>query len=189
MDPQPGDVTRLLSQLRNGNRAAESDLIELVYQPLRRLAMRLLAGERRDHSMQATALVHELYMRLVQPASADLNDRMHFMAVAARVMRRILVDHARTHRAAKRGGDHARVSLEESAIIDPGRSEEVLAIDQCLTRLGEIDPRQRDIIEMRFFAGLSEPEIAQVLGTSERTVRREWSMARAWLHAELTRPV
>jgi RNA polymerase sigma-70 factor (ECF subfamily) len=187
MDPQPGDVTRLLSELRGGNRAAESELIELVYQPLRRLALRMLASENRDHSMQATALVHEVYLRLVQPASADLNDRTHFMAVAARVMRRILVDHARAHRAAKRGGNQVRVTLEESALIDPGRSEEVLAIDDCLTRLGELDSRQRDIVEMRFFAGLSEREIAQVLGTSERTVRREWSMARAWMHAELTR--
>jgi RNA polymerase sigma-70 factor, ECF subfamily len=188
MDPQPGDVTRLLSALKGGNRAAESQLVELVYTPLRRLAQRLLASESRDNSMQATALVHEVYLRLVQPASVDLNDRAHFMAVAARVMRRILVDHARVHRAVKRGGDRVRVDLEESAVIDPGRSEEVLAIDECLSRLGDIDPRQRDIVEMRFFGGLSEREIAEVLGTSERTVRREWSMARAWLHAELTRP-
>lgn len=187
MDPGPGDVTRLLLDLKNGNRAAESKLVELVYRPLRRLAQRLLASERRDHSMQATALVHEVYLRLVQPASADLNDRVHFMAVAARVMRRVLVDHARVHRAVKRGGDQVRVDLEESAVIDPARSEEVLAIDECLTRLGELDPRQRDIVEMRFFGGLTEQEIAEVLGTSERTVRREWSMARAWLHAELTR--
>jgi RNA polymerase sigma factor (TIGR02999 family) len=189
MDPSPGDITRLLTDLRGGNREAESNLVELVYEPLRRLAHRMLASESRDNSMQATALVHEVYLRLVQPASADLNDRTHFMAVAARVMRRILVDHARVHRAIKRGGDQVRVDLEESAVIDPGRSEEVLAIDECLTRLGGIDPRQRDIVEMRFFAGLNEREIAQVLGTSERTVRREWSMARAWLHAELTRAV
>lgn len=188
MDPQPGDVTRLLSDLRHGNRAAESQLVELVYHPLRRLAQRLLASESRENSMQATALVHEVYLRLVHPATADLNDRAHFMAVAARVMRRILVDHARVTHAVKRGGNQVRVELEESAVIDPARSEEMLAIDECLTRLGEIDPRQRDIIEMRFFGGLSEREIADVLGTSERTVRREWSMARAWMHAELSRP-
>ncbi len=187
MDPEPGDVTRLLSDLRGGNRSVESSLMELVYQPLRRMAQRVLASENPDHSMQATALVHEVYLRLVRPASADLKDRAHFMAVAARVMRRILVDHARAHRAAKRGGAQIRVDLEESALIDPGRSEELLAIDECLTRLGELDPRQRDIVEMRFFAGLGEREIAEVLGTSERTVRREWRMARAWLHAELTR--
>jgi RNA polymerase sigma-70 factor, ECF subfamily len=188
MEPQPGDVTRLLSDLRSGNRAAESDLVELVYDPLRRLAQRVLASESRDNSMQATALVHEVYLRLVQPATANLNDRAHFMAVAARVMRRILVDHARVHRAVKRGGDQVRVDLEESAVIDPGRAEDVLAIDECLSRLGEIDPRQRDIVEMRFFGGLSEKEIAEALGMSERTVRREWSMARAWLHAELAPP-
>lgn len=187
MDPSPGDVTRLLADLRSGNRDAESNLVELVYEPLRRLALRMMASERPGHSLQATALVHEVYLRLVQPGSADLNDRTHFMAVAARVMRRILVDHARVHRAAKRGGNRVRVNLEESAVIDEGRSEELLAIDECLTRLGELDPRQRDIVEMRFFAGLNEKEIADVLGTSERTVRREWSMARAWLHSELTR--
>jgi RNA polymerase sigma factor (TIGR02999 family) len=116
-----------------------------------------------------------------------VNDRAHFMAVAARVMRRILVDHARAHRAVKRGGDHVRIELDDSALIDPARSEDVLAIDECLTRLGALHPRQRDIVEMRFFGGLNEREIADVLGMSERTVRREWSLARAWLHTELTR--
>jgi RNA polymerase sigma factor (TIGR02999 family) len=180
-DVPPGEITQLLSRLKDGDRDAESQLVDLVYQWLHQLALRLMAGERRDNSLQATALVHEVYLRLVQPATADLNDRGHFMAVAARVMRRVLVDHARAQGAAKRGGQQVRVDLEEGALIDPNRAEEVLAIDQCLQRLGELDPRQRDIVELRFFAGLSEREIAEVLAVSERTIRREWSVARAWL--------
>jgi RNA polymerase sigma factor (TIGR02999 family) len=162
--------------------------MNLVYQPLRRLAMNHMRRERLDNSLSATALVHEAYIRLVQPGSLEVDNRSHFMSVASKVMRRILVDHARAHRAKKRWGAGQRVDLAESAVLEPGRSEEMLALDECLRRLGTLDRRQSEIVEMRFFGGMSEQEIAGVFGISERTVRREWGMARAWLHSELTRP-
>jgi RNA polymerase sigma factor (TIGR02999 family) len=181
-----GEITKLLTQLNAVSRDAGAELIERVYEPLRKLAMNQVRRERLDNSLQPTALVHEVYMRLVQPGALDVQGRTHFMAVASKVMRRILVDHARSCRAKKRWGEIQRVDLEEGAAVDPGRSEELLAVDQCLQRLAAIDPRQAEIVEMKFFGGLSEQDIAIVFGISERTVRREWRMARAWLKAELT---
>lgn len=187
MATNPGHITQLLTDLKAGRRDAEAELIELVYEPLRKLASSHMRRERPDNSLQATALVHEVYLRLIQPGGMDLQSRTHFIAVASKVMRRILVDYARSNRAKKRWGMNQRVELEESAVIDRGRSEDVLAVDECLQRLAAFDQRQSEIVEMKFFGGLSEQEIADVFGISERTVRREWRIARAWLRAELAR--
>jgi len=186
MDPQAGDITQLLAQVRDGSRDAEAELMERLYQPLRKLAATQMRRERADNSLQATALVHEVYIRLVQPGGLMLQGRTHFMAVAATVMRRILVDHARTCGAKKRWGSKNRVDLDESAIVTHGGAEDVLAVHECLERLAAIDPRQSRIVEMKFFGGVNERDIAEVCGISERTVRREWGMARAWLHAQLS---
>jgi RNA polymerase sigma factor (TIGR02999 family) len=185
MPSQRGDITQLLVDVKVGRREAEAELMERLYEPLRRLAISQMRRERVDNSLQATALVHEVYLRLVQPGGLAVQGRTHFMAIAARVMRRILVDHARTLRAKKRWGTKHRVDLEESAVVAPGSAEDVLAVHECLERLSAIDPRQGRIVEMKFFGGLNERDIAEVCGISERTVRREWGMARAWLHAEL----
>jgi RNA polymerase sigma factor (TIGR02999 family) len=187
MAAEQGDVTRLLGELRRGEREAETRLIALVYKPLRQLAMNQMRRERLDSSLQATALVHEVYLRLVKPGTIAVQNRTHFMAVAAKVMRRILVDHARTTRAQKRGGTRRRVDLDESVMIEPGRSEDVLALDECLERLAKLDRRQSEIVQMKFFGGMTEEEIASIFDVSERTIRREWRMARAWLYSELTR--
>lgn len=186
MNSQAGDITRLLADVKSGRPDAEAELMERLYHPLRKLAAAQMRRERPDNSLQATALVHEVYLRLVQPGGLALQGRTHFMAVAATVMRRVLVDHARTCRAKKRWGSKNRVDLEESAIVAHGGSEDVLAVHECLERLAAIDPRQSRIVEMKFFGGLNERDIADVCGISERTVRREWGMARAWLHAELS---
>jgi RNA polymerase sigma factor (TIGR02999 family) len=185
MPSQSGDITQLLVAVKSGQREAEAELVERLYEPLRKLAISQMRRERVDNSLQATALVHEVYLRLVQPGGLAVQGRTHFMAIAAKVMRRILVDHARTRRAKKRWGAKNRVDLEESAVVAPGSAETVLAVHECLQRLAAVDPRQSRIVEMKFFGGLSERDIAEVCGISERTVRREWGMARAWLHAEL----
>jgi RNA polymerase sigma-70 factor (ECF subfamily) len=186
MNPQAGDITQLLADVRDGSRVAEAELMERLYQPLRKLAVTQMRRERADNSLQATALVHEVYIRLVQPGGLVVQGRTHFMAVAATVMRRILVDHARTSRAKKRWGTKNRVDLDESVVVAQGGTEAVLAVHECLERLAAIDARQSKIVEMKFFGGLNERDIAEVCGISERTVRREWGMARAWLHAELS---
>jgi RNA polymerase sigma-70 factor (ECF subfamily) len=186
MNSQSGEITQLLADVKSGRREAEAELMERLYQPLRKLAVTQMRRERADNSLQATALVNEVYLRLVQPGGIAVQGRTHFMAVAATVMRRILVDHARTCRAKKRWGTKNRVHLEESAIVAHSGSEDVLAVHECLQRLAAIDQRQSKIVEMKFFGGLSERDIADVCGISERTVRREWGMARAWLHGELS---
>ena len=188
MTAYSGDITQLLVDLKGGRRDAEAELMERLYEPLRKLAASQLRREPIDNSLQATALVHEVYLRLVQPGDLELRGRGHFMAVAAKVMRRILVDHARTCRAKKRWGTKHRVDLQESVVVGPGGAEDVLAVHECLGRLAKIDLRQSQIVEMKFFGGLREQEIADVFGISERTVRREWGMARAWLHAEMAHP-
>jgi len=187
MNSQAGDITQLLADLKSGRREAEAELMERLYQPLRKLAVTQMRRERAGNSLQATALVNEVYLRLVQPGGLAVQGRTHFMAVAATVMRRILVDHARTCRAKKRWGAKNRVDLEESAIVAHAGSEDVLAVHECLQRLSATDPRQSKIVEMKFFGGLTERDIAEACGISERTVRREWGMARAWLYAELSR--
>jgi RNA polymerase sigma-70 factor (ECF subfamily) len=182
-----GEITRLLSQVRAGNRNAESQLMEAVYPELRRLARHLLRSERPGHTLQATALVNEAYLRLLGHTDLDWKDRAHFFAAAAQSVRRILVDYARKRRAAKRPGRHQQVELTDALAISDDRLEEVVAIDQLLKRLAEWDAVQSRIVELRFFGGLTEDEVAEVLGIGVRTVSRRWNLARAWLHGEMNR--
>ena len=184
MSVPAGDVTQLLGQARAGNRDAESQLLGLVYDELRRLAAGYLRRERPNHTLQATALVHEAYLRLAGQKNT-LQNRGHFFGVAAQLMRRILVDHARAHQAGKRGGGKAQVSLEEAAPISAAESRELLDVDEALTRLAELDPRQGRVVELRYFGGLSVEETAEALGCTARTVNRDWRMAQAWLRNEL----
>lgn len=182
-----GDVTRLLRALTHGDREAEQQLIPLVYEELRRLAGRHMKGEAPGHTLQATALVHEAYLRLVNAPDADWNDRGHFFAVASKVMRRILVDSARARSAEKRGGARPLPleSVGEPLTIADKDTERVLALDAALDRLATLDGRQSRIVELRYFAGMTIDETAAVLHVSSRTVKREWQLARAWLYGEL----
>ncbi len=178
-------VTRLLRDCQNGDKAAMSELIEVVYSELRRLAAHYMKAERPGHTLQPTALVHEAYLRLVGRGQRDWRDRAHFFAVAAETMRTLLVDHARARLAAKRGGSPVRMELSETVGAPVPAAEELLALDEVLRRLSTQDARQARIVELRHFGGLDNREVAAVLGISERTVKREWSMAKAWLYAEL----
>jgi RNA polymerase sigma-70 factor (ECF subfamily) len=182
-----GRITRLLEQLRAGQEGAQTQLLEAVYHELHKIAERLLARERGGHTLQATALVHEAYLQLAGDVHLDWKDRSHFFAAAAQAMRHILVDYARRHKAAKRDGGRQRVELTDGLAISEDRLEEVLAIDEALARLAAWDERQCRVVEMRFFAGMTEEEIAGVLGVGRRTVSRDWNLARAWLHGELNR--
>ncbi len=181
----PEDVTQLLIEMRAGSGEAEAKVLELVYRELRRIAASCLRKERPDHSLQATALVHEAYIRIARPKGIEWRNRAHFFAVAARVMRGVLVDYARARKASKRGGAPVRIDLPESMMVSDHRNAQVLGVDEALTRLAQFDARQSQIVEMRFFGGLTEEEIAEVLGLSVRTVKRDWSLARAWLYGEL----
>jgi len=185
MASSQGDVTGLLEEIRSGNRQAESELIPLVYDELRRLAAHFMRQERPDHTLQATALVHEAYMRLVKQRNVSWQDRAHFFAIAGKLMRRILVDHARAHGRSKRAGGQYKVSLDEAVLLSPEQSDNLLELDAALDRLGKEHPRQSQIVEMRFFGGLSVEHIAEVLNISGKTVKRDWSVARAWLHREI----
>jgi RNA polymerase sigma-70 factor (ECF subfamily) len=181
----PGEITALLFELKAGNRSAEERLIPLVYSELRRIASLRLRHEARDHSFEPTALVHEAYLRLARLEQIDWQSRSHFYAIAATIMRRILVDHARANRAKKRGHIPLTVSFNEAIIEAPRREPEILALDEALGKLAQLDERQSKIVEMRFFAGMSEEETGEVLGISARTVKRDWRVAKAWLFAEL----
>src|SRR6516164_8695835 len=185
MGISPGEVTNLLIELKNGNRDAESRLMPLVYGQLRRLAGLYMRGERPGHTLQATALVHEAYLRLVGHEDVDWQNRAHFFGVAANLMRRILVDHARAKQAKKRGGGDQKVSLDKAVLVRPEAPEQFLALDEALERLAKRDPRQARIVELRYFGGLSEEETAEVLEISVRTVKRDWNVARAWLYQQL----
>jgi RNA polymerase sigma factor (TIGR02999 family) len=183
----PGEVTQLLHKLRQGDKEAEGLLIPLVYSELRRIASGYLRREFGSDSFQPTALVHEAYLRLSDIKEIDWEGRSHFFAVSATLMRRILVDHARTKRAKKRGGnDWIAVSLNDAVLPFPAKSPEILALDDALARLAMLDERQAKIVEMRFFAGMSEEEIGDTLGISARTVKRGWRIAKAWLFKELS---
>ncbi len=151
------------------------------------MAERYMRQERRDHTLQATALIHEAYVRLIDQRGKDWQNRAHFLGVAAHIMRRILVDHARTQRALKRGGTHRKVSLDDALLLTIEQSDEVFALDDALSRLAEFAPRQSRIVELRFFGGLTEEEAAEVLGISSRTVKREWHLAKAWLFRDLNK--
>jgi RNA polymerase sigma factor (TIGR02999 family) len=183
--PGPGEITALLRRMRSGDAEARDRLFPLVYDELRRAAQRALRGERPDHSLRATELVHEVYLKLGGTADAPWHDRAHFVGVAARAMRQILVDHARRRGAVKRGGGWARTTLEDVGASDAMPPEEILALDEALSRLDTFDPRLRAVVEYRFFGGLGDREIAELLGVSERTINRDWTKARAWLYREL----
>jgi RNA polymerase sigma factor (TIGR02999 family) len=182
-----GDITLLLNGTDGAPRNCER-LAELVHGELRRLAARVMCSEPSDHTLQATAVAHDAYLKLVEQPDRSWQSRAHFFAVAAKTMRRMLVDHGRKRRSLKRGGAEHRVDLEEAGNATTADREDLLALDQALTRLERIDKRQIEIVELRYFAGLNEEEIANVLNISVRTVKREWTVARLWLHAELTRP-
>jgi RNA polymerase sigma factor (TIGR02999 family) len=180
------EVTRLLADLEAGQPGAETELLPLVYAELRRVAAGYMRRERPGHTLQATALVHEAYIQLVDQTRVTWRNRAHFFAVAAQIMRRILVDHARAHRAQKRGGDARKLTLEEAIGVFGGRDVALEALDDALSTLCQLDPRQGRIVELRFFGGLTIDETAEVLGVSAPTVEREWRMARAWLHSQLS---
>jgi len=179
-------VTALLLELSEGNRAVEGDLVPQIYKELRRLAAGYMRSERGNHTLQPTALVHEAYVRLVQEQQIPWQSRAHFFATASRLMHNILVDHARGRQAQKRGGVQQQVTLDDSVLSTQDRTVEILAIHEALQKLGKLDERQAKIVEMHFFGGLNFQEIALVLGLAERSVLREWSMARAWLKGELS---
>lgn len=179
------DVTQLLSALTRGDQGAASKLMPVVYDELRRLAASYMRREREDHTLQATALVHEAYLKLVEQRSVNWENRAHFFGIAAQLMRRILVDHARGHLRQKRGGEQMHVPIDEAFVFAEQQADEVLAVDNSLEILAKIDPRQARVVELRFFGGLSVEEAADVLGVSPKTVKREWSVAKAWLTADL----
>jgi len=187
MDHAVGEVTQLLIELKRGSKNAEDRLVPLVYSELRRIAAQFLRREAPGHTLQPTALVHEAYLRLTRMQEIDWQSRSHFFAIAATLMRRILVDHARAHLAQKRGVGWKAVDLETTVLISPGRSEEILALDDALQELAQLDERQCRIVELRFFSGMSEEETGQVLGISARTVKRDWRVAKAWLYNQLNR--
>jgi RNA polymerase sigma factor (TIGR02999 family) len=182
-----GEVTRLLLAWKQGDREALEKLIPLVYSDLHRMARRHLGRERPGHSLQPTAIVNELYLRLVggESPKTDWQNRAHFFAAAARSMRRILVDHARARMAKKRGGQGAACLLDTTVMVEP-RSVDVIAVDDALEKLAALDPEQARVVELRFFAGLTEEETADALEISSRTVHRKWLSAKAYLHRELT---
>jgi RNA polymerase sigma-70 factor (ECF subfamily) len=180
-----GDVTQLLADVQNGRPDAAHQLMPLVYDELRRLARGQMRRERSDHTLQATALVHEAYFRLVDQPGRTWQNRTHFIRIAAQVMRRMLIDYARARRTAKREGGLQRVPLEEPLLLTEEQSDEILALNEALERLAEFDARQSRVVELRFFGGLTVEETAEALGTSAKTVKRDWSVARAWLHREV----
>ena len=183
----PQDVTRLLVRLTDGDRAVLDDLLPLIYGELRRLAGGYLRRERQGHTLEPTALVHEAYLRMVDQTQVRWQNRAHFFGVAAQMMRRILVDHARAHQAEKRGGEAQILSLDENIDVSGERSAELVALDEALERLAELDPEKSRVVELRFFGGLSVEETAEVLGVSAPTVKRHWRMAKAWLYGQMQR--
>lgn len=179
------NVTQLLLEWRGGSQQALDRLMPLVYDELRRLAQRYMRNERREHTLQATALVNEAYIRLVD-MKVSWQDRAHFFAVAARLMRRLLVDHARAQHRVKRESGGPKISLDDAAEVSARPASDLVALDEALTQLAEFDPRKTEIIELHFFGGLSNEEVAEALGISRATVQRELRLAKAWLNHELT---
>jgi len=181
----PHRVTQLLQQWSRGDDAALAELTPLVYEELRRLAHHYMEGQRPDHTLQTTALVNEAYLRLADQTNPTWQSRAHFFAVAARAMRQIVVDYARSNRAQKRGGGGARIELDESAILSPEQSKEIVDLHEALQMLGTLDSRKAQVVELKFFGGLNYDEIAEVLKIARVTVRRDWEFARLWLYTEL----
>jgi RNA polymerase sigma-70 factor, ECF subfamily len=182
MGAQVQGVSALLAEWSKGNEAARDELMPLVYDELRKLARHYMTDERDGHTLQPTALVNEAYLRLVDQRQVRWQGRAHFFALASHMMRRILVDHARKRHNAKRGGGTQRVLLDEAVIVSKKKAWDVVALDDALTRLAAIDPRKSQVVELRYFGGLSMDEIAEVLQVSSVTVRRDWSTAKAWLY-------
>ncbi|HMK21794.1 MAG TPA: sigma-70 family RNA polymerase sigma factor [Terriglobales bacterium] len=183
----PDQVTQLLVRWRGGDRQALDALMPMVYDELRRLAHYYLQRERSDHTLQSTALVHEAYMRMLGQKLPDWQNRAHFFGVAARLMRQILVEYARGHQAAKRGGDVCKVTLDEGSLVPQKSDVDVILLDDALQDLAKLDEQQSRIVELRFFAGLSIDDTSEILGISPATVAREWTTARIWLHREISR--
>jgi len=180
-------LTQLLQQVNSGHAESLEQLMPAVYNELRKQAARHLRRERRNHTLQPTALVNEAFMKLIDQRQVHWQNRAHFFGIAAQAMRRIMIDHARTRQRVKRGGVQHAVTLDAAMLAAEARSIDVLALDQALTRLAALDERQARIVELRYFGDLSVEETAEVIGVSPATVKREWSMARAWLHTELTK--
>ena len=189
MSSPPGHVTQLLLAWSSGDRRALEDLVPVVYGELRRIAGRYLRHERPDHTLQPTALVHEAYLKLIDQQRARWQNRAQFLGVAAQLMRRILVDHARTHAAAKRGGGVTPIALVDAAGALPARGIDVIALDEAVTRLTATYPDQGRLVELRFFGGLTIEETGEAMGLSPATVKRQWTVARAWLLASLDREI
>jgi RNA polymerase sigma factor (TIGR02999 family) len=181
------EITRLLLEMREGNPEAAPNLIPLVYDQLRRTARSLLRNERGDHTLQPTALVNDALMRLIGKECLEWQSRAQFFAVSSKIMRHILIDHARAHGADKRGGEFQKISLDNAFVYEWRQADSFLSLNQALDRLEEFDPRLCSVVEMRFFAGMTEEEIAEVLKVSVRTVKRDWQFARDWLYREMTR--
>jgi RNA polymerase sigma factor (TIGR02999 family) len=179
-------ITQLLAEWSEGNQSALDELYPLVYEELHRLARRYMSRERKGHTLQTTALINEAYVRLVDQKNVRWANRSHFFAISAQIMRRILIDHARRHGYAKRGGGAQQVSLEEVALVAHDASSELLRLDEALQELAKMDPRRCHVVELRYFGGLSNEEIAGILKVSENTVTRDWNLARAWLYQQLT---
>jgi RNA polymerase sigma factor (TIGR02999 family) len=181
------EITRLLLEMREGNPEAAPNLIPLVYEQLRRTARSLLRNERSDHTLQPTALVNDALMRLIGKECLEWQSRAQFFAVSSKIMRHILIDHARAHGADKRGGEFQKISLDHVFAYEWRQADSFLSLNQALERLQEFDPRLCSVVEMRFFAGMTEEEISDVLKVSVRTVKRDWQFARDWLYREMTR--
>jgi RNA polymerase sigma-70 factor, ECF subfamily len=184
MDTDPGEVTRLLKAMRAGDSSAADKLLPLVYAELHRIAEAYMRRERPDHTLQPTALINEAYLRLVGE-DIDWNSRGHFIGLAAHVMRRVLVDYARQHNAERRAGGLQRVEMEDNLAISPERLDEVLFLDSALVKLKEKSPRQAQVVELKYFGGLSVEQIASTLDVAPRSVKRDWSLARMFLYREL----
>ncbi len=185
-DPQPATaVTELLARARSGDASALAHVFPLIYDELRRLAEQQMRREPEGHTLSPTALVHEAYMRLIDYSRVEWSGRAHFMAVAATAMRRILVDHARGHRSLKRGGSLRRVSLDSVELGAEDRAELLIAVDEALARLKQLDERQAQVVECRFFGGMTEEETAEALGIGLRPAKRDWARAKTWLHREI----
>lgn len=185
-DGSSNPVTELLVRWRDGDRHALDALMPLVYEELRRLAHYYLQRERSDHTLQSTALVHEAYMRLAGQSPPQWQNRAHFFGIAAHIMRQILVEYARSHAAAKRGGGACRVTIDDAVALPAQAEVDVVALDKALTELSEMDEQQGRIVELRFFSGLTIEDTSEVLGISPATVKREWVTARAWLHRAMS---
>ena len=181
----PHRVTQLLAEWSNGDSAALAELTPLVYEELRRLAHHYMEGQRRDHTLQTTALVNEAYLRLADQTAPDWKTRAHFFALAARAMRQILVSYARSNRAQKRGGGAVRIELDEAAILSPEQSKEIVDLHEALGRLESVDSRKARVVELKYFGGLNYDEIAEVLKIARVTVRRDWEFAKLWLYTDL----